>query len=183
MQTKKIIFREEQRYRPVRVRVVLPIVLGVLFIFYVLGISQQAHHSAETGDPVLPTILVGAALLILVVLVMIILLRMKLITTVYEDGIYLRYPPLLARERHIPAGSIHHYEARQYRPRFEYGGHGYRVRGRLWRKRKYGIAFTATGKTGIQLELKDGTRILIGTQREAAFLHALDKIVQQKENE
>ncbi|MCB2221593.1 MAG: hypothetical protein KQI35_14450 [Bacteroidetes bacterium] len=182
MQTKKVIFKEEQHYRPMRVRLVLPLVMAAIFILYATGILQEYRKAGESVNSMLPIILIGAALMVLLILVMITLYRMKLITTIVEDGIYLRYPPLLTRERMIPASSIQHYEAREYRPRFEYGGHGYRVRGRLLRKRKYGIAFTASGKSGIQLILHDGRKILIGTQRETAFLHAMDKIVEQKEN-
>ena len=176
METKKVIFTEEQRYRPIRVRVVLPVVLGVTFVAYALGISQEYKHNGSFNET-LPLILTGVGFLVFTIVIMTVLYRMKLITLIYKDGIYLRYPPLQARERIIPAESIQSFEKREYRPRFEYGGHGYRVRGRALRKRKYGISFTASGNTGIQLVLNDGKKILIGTQRPEAFLHGLNTIL------
>lgn len=176
METNKVIFKEEQRYRPLRVRLVLPVVLAATFIAYAFGISQEYKNSNGSWDEIYPLILTGGGLLIFVIVVMITLLRMKLITTVHQGGILLRYPPLLARERNIPTAAITSFEKREYKARFEYGGHGYRVRGRLLRKRKFGISFTAFGNVGIQLILNDGQKMLIGTQRPEAFIHALNSI-------
>jgi hypothetical protein len=53
---------------------------------------------------------------------------------------------------------------RKYDAISEYGGWGLKV-GAFWRKSK-GIAINVSGDTGIQLELKNGKKILIGTKLE-----------------
>ena len=51
---------------------------------------------------------------------------------------------------------------RQYDALGEYGGWGLKG-GKLWKKEK-GKAINVSGDIGIQLELKDGKKLLIGTQ-------------------
>lgn len=50
---------------------------------------------------------------------------------------------------------------RTYSPIKEYGGWGYRI------TLKNGKAFNVTGNKGIQLVLKSGKKLLIGTQQES----------------
>lgn len=53
---------------------------------------------------------------------------------------------------------------RSYNPIGEYGGWGIRG-GKLWSKSK-GKAINVSGDIGIQLELKNGDKLLIGTQKK-----------------
>ena len=42
---------------------------------------------------------------------------------------------------------------------------------------------TIKGKTGVQLYLKDGSKLLIGTQRAEAIRRAMDKIMKEEKTE
>ena len=90
---------------------------------------------------------------------------MKLITAVRTDAVYLRLFPVWSRT--IPLKDIVTHEARQYRPIAEYGGWGIRVA--RHKKRAYNM----TGNRGVELELTDGTHLLIGSQRPEELASAV----------
>jgi hypothetical protein len=86
---------------------------------------------------------------------------------VRDDGLYLRLFPL-TRQHRFAWETLAHCEARTYRPILEYGGWG--VRGG-----RGGRAYNVSGNRGVQLELRDGRRLLIGSRRAnelAAAIHA-----------
>ena len=103
---------------------------------------------------------------------------MKLITVVTDKEIQVFYPPLFKKGRFISKEEIHRFEVRQYNPIHEFGGWGYKYRGRLMRRKRFGVAFTAYGRTGVQLHLKSGKKILIGTQRTESIKYALTKMLE-----
>jgi hypothetical protein len=81
---------------------------------------------------------------------------LKLEVEVDQTDIRIRFFPLSRRA--IPLTSIQSCEARTYRPIREYGGWGI----------KYGfsgMAYNVSGDRGVQLVLRNGRRILIGSQR------------------
>tara|TARA_B100000029_G_scaffold425274_1_gene433544 strand:- start:715 stop:1194 length:480 start_codon:yes stop_codon:yes gene_type:complete len=96
------------------------------------------------------------------------LYRMKLITIINEDGINIIFAPFT--NFIIPFNKIKKYQIRQYRPIIEYGGWGIRYS-------KYGKAYNVSGKIGLQIELSNGKRLLIGTQNPDALLQTLNEII------
>jgi len=82
---------------------------------------------------------------------------LKLVTELRDDHIYLRYFPIYRRR--ILYKDIKSVCARQYRPIAEYGGWGIR-----WSPVN-GMAYNVSGNMGVQLELTNGKRLLIGSQR------------------
>lgn len=93
----------------------------------------------------------------------------KLITDVRMDGIFLRYFPFYSRI--ITFSDVISHEIREYRPLVEYGGWCIRFGGQ--RKR----AYTMSGNKGVELELSDGTRFLIGSQRPEELASAIDAAI------
>jgi hypothetical protein len=96
----------------------------------------------------------------------------KLETEVRYKGLYVRLFPFHIRYREIPAEGVHDYYARTYRPLAEYGGWGIR----------YGFggkgkAYNMSGNQGVQLVMKDGRKLLIGSQRPAELTKAIDAIM------
>lgn len=89
----------------------------------------------------------------------------KLITDVQTDGVYLRFFPVYSRT--IALNDIVTFEALKYRPLVEYGGWDMRF-GR-YNKR----AYTMGGNKGVELELTDGTRLLVGSQRPEELASAV----------
>tara|TARA_B100001079_G_scaffold48001_1_gene39203 strand:- start:174 stop:653 length:480 start_codon:yes stop_codon:yes gene_type:complete len=96
------------------------------------------------------------------------LYRMKLITIINEDGINIIFAPFT--NFIIPFNKIKKYQIRQYRPIIEYGGWGIRYS-------KSGKAYNVSGKIGLQIELSNGKRLLIGTQNPDALLQTLNEII------
>ena len=80
---------------------------------------------------------------------------LQLRITVTKDSLNIRFFPLVNRT--IPRNQISAIESVSYRPIMEYGGWG--IRGY-----KDNRAYTAAGKRGVRITLKDGNKILIGSQ-------------------
>ena len=93
-----------------------------------------------------------------------------LTTRIEPDAIHVGFP--LLGKRTILKSEIRKAYVRQYSPLGEYGGWGYRV-GRS------GKAYNTMGDQGLQLELRDGSRILIGTQRPAQLRQVIEKWMAQ----
>jgi hypothetical protein len=66
----------------------------------------------------------------------------------------------------IPLAEVVRWEARTYRPILEYGGWGIRYTLKGW-------AYNVSGNQGVQLELANGQRILIGSQRAEELAGAI----------
>jgi hypothetical protein len=88
----------------------------------------------------------------------------KLVVEVREEYLYLRYTPFLTRQ--IPLDTIQRWEARTYSPIWEFGGWG--IRGGFGKR-----AYSVSGNQGVELELFDGQRVMIGSQRAPALAEAI----------
>jgi hypothetical protein len=95
---------------------------------------------------------------------------MRLDVDIDEVKITYRYKPFHVKPRIIYWDDVSDFYVRNYKPMREYGGHG------LQRKMKYGRAFTVSGKNGLQLILKDGKKILFGTQKPQELERIIGKM-------
>ena len=84
-------------------------------------------------------------------------LRLKLVTEVRDDGLFICFVWLWP-ERTIPWDQIRSVETRTYRPIRDFGGWGVR-----WAAR--GIVYHARGARGVRMVLASGERVLVGSQR------------------
>lgn len=94
----------------------------------------------------------------------------KLKTSIDEKGIYYQYLPFHFSCRFLPWNTVSKCYVRNYDAIFEYGGWGLKF---SFRKNK-GKSFTVKGNIGFQLELKNGKKILIGTQKKDEIQRAID---------
>jgi hypothetical protein len=108
--------------------------------------------------------------LCLIIFFNIVVIIMRLDVEIDEAKITYRFKPFHVKLRIIYWEDVSDFYIRDYRPIMEYGGHG------LKRKIKYGKAFTVSGKKGLQLILKDGKRILFGTQKPQELERIIGKI-------
>ena len=161
-------FNEIQRFR--QWWVYLVIVLSIASWGYAL-IASINSPDTEKAMPDLSLILTGLIPLLLVLL----LVYLNLYTRIRNDGIYFRFKPLQWKEKHIKPEEIERYEIRKYRPMIEYGGWGIRQGGK-----KYGKAYNVSGNVGLQLYLKNGKRILIGTQKPREIEKAMQVMMENK---
>ncbi|GAB3725152.1 hypothetical protein GCM10027594_06420 [Hymenobacter agri] len=97
------------------------------------------------------------------------LLTLRLETRLDAAGAHYRLFPLQWRWQVRPWPEIAQANVRTYDPLGEYGGWG--LKGTR-RNRAYSIS----GDQGLQLVLRDGTRLLLGTQRPAEITQALTQL-------
>lgn len=88
----------------------------------------------------------------------------KLTTRIDEQGIHYKFFPVHWKYRLIKWNEINKVYVRTYDALSEYGGWGLKG-GVLWNASK-GKAINVSGNIGIQLELKNSKKLLIGTKRK-----------------
>ncbi len=158
------VFFEERQGPPSWVRVLvlgIPVLIGFSsYSQFVLGRPFGNRPMSNTGLAVF-----DVALLALFVF----LWRLRLITRVYRGFVRVRLWPFA--DRAITAEQIAQLEVRTYRPVIEYGGWGVRIGGAGDR------AYTMSGNRGVQLSLRDGQSVLIGSQRPEELASALSSAV------
>jgi hypothetical protein len=108
-----------------------------------------------------------------VFLVLLAVLSVHQTTTVANDVVTVRFGFLYATR--IPLSDIAHAEAVSYRPVRDYGGWG--IRG-LGRRR----ALNTRGNEGVLLTRRDGSTVLIGSQKPRELLAALSRVGVQTED-
>lgn len=107
--------------------------------------------------------------ILIAVPVAILLFLLKLKTQINKDGISIQFLPIIITPKKINWEDIQTAVIRNYKPIWEYGGWGLRV------SFKHGTAYTVKGQTGLQLTLKNGKQILIGTQRPDELQSSINK--------
>ena len=101
----------------------------------------------------------------------------KLSTRIDETGIHYKFFPFHWKYKIIRWNSIDKAYIRTYDAISEYGGWG--LKGSvLWKKSK-GKAINVSGDIGIQLELKNNKKILIGTKKEAEAKSVLNTYIKK----
>lgn len=116
-------------------------------------------------------------LLLIIVIVTVVLLSifiMRLDTQIKSDGIYVRFFPIHRSYRYYPWAVLKSAYIREYAPVSEYGGWG--IKGT-----SHDRALNISGKMGLQLELTNGKKLLIGTRRPEEIKQILDQIQHYKE--
>ncbi|MDX2177725.1 MAG: hypothetical protein SF028_14785 [Candidatus Sumerlaeia bacterium] len=144
------LFAEEQSFSP-NLLATVTIIEAVA-----LAIGVGAMVLDNKFEPALLAV-VAAGLIV----VLLLLSRLRLLTVVVPGALAVRLGVLANRT--IALRDIASAEVRTYRPLRDYGGRGYR-RGLA------GTAYNARGDRGVQLVLKSGERVLIGSQRSEELL-------------
>ena len=146
---------------------ILPFIYGI-YSQEVLG-KPWGDHPGSTVSLIFvlvfdSTLMTGIILLIA---------KMKLIVEVRQDSIRYRYPPIIRKWRVISKAEVWNYKVRKYNPVAEYGGWGIKLN---WNRRNK--AYNVKGNVGLQLYLRNGKKLLIGTQRKQAIKFAMDKMME-----
>ena len=152
----ELIFQEIQKQNQKWIWFFLIILLAMaLFAFIQQVVFKKPFGSHPMPDWGFP-LFIGIPLLLLFFLV-----RTELRTNISEEGISFSYRPFFSKEKRIKWEEVDQCYVRLYSPFREYGGWGVRTAF----KSKNGKAYNVAGNVGIQLELKDGKKILIGTRK------------------
>ncbi len=151
------VFIEEQRFMQ---SWILLVVVLTSFLPITLAAKKVIESDGQDQSAIIAMIIVT----IVVVLVFVLILFLRLRTRIDERGIAYRFIPFHFHARFIPWNEIQKAHVRKYNPISEYGGWG--IKGGVLRNKKKGIAYNVSGNIGIQLVLKNGKKVLIGTQKE-----------------
>lgn len=152
-------FTEKQYFTQILVWILL---IGI-FISSLIPIFK--HH-----DPSIITILIYTSPIIIVMFLFAI---MNLQTSINSKGISIVFFPFHRNPKIYRWENIDRVELLKYSPLFEYGGWGIRGIGD-------DKAYNIRGNIGLKLFLKNGNKILIGTQKSADVLKTLSEITSEK---
>lgn len=142
-------FKETQRFRQWWIFLLLLIIVGS-------EVYTLVHFFNGINTSVAKVILFSLIKLAVIWL----LLSAKLTTEIDKKAIRFCFFPFNLKQQSISWDQISRVYIREYNPILEYGGWGYRSG--LFGK---GKAVNVSGNIGLQLELKDGKRLLIGTNK------------------
>lgn len=157
------IFIEEQKFT----QIWLFIGLAIAFVAVTIPLAEDWNTVTQGRfDEVLNNF--GGFLVILLIFALFNFFKLK--TRIDEKGVYYQYFPFHFSSRFIPWDVIAKCYVRNYNALFEYGGWGLKF---SFRKSR-GKSFTVKGNIGLQLELTDGKKILIGTQKKEEIQRTVD---------
>jgi len=157
------IFIEEQKFtQPL-------VIVGLSLAFIAVGISTYNNWSLASTNSIGERIGALSGMLI-ILLVSILFLFLKLKTRIDEIGIHYMFYPIHFTYKTINWNNISKCTIRNYDAISEYGGWGFKF---SFFKKK-GKSFTTKGNIGLQLELKNGKKILIGTQKKEELQRVLN---------
>ena len=157
------IFIEEQKFNQ-------PLIFTGLAIAFILvsGATYSEWNPAE--NETLSSKLATLSGVIIILLVALLFLFLKLKTRIDEFGIHYHFFPFQLKHKTISWDLIANCYVRKYEAFTEYGGWGMKFS--FFKKR--GKCVTTKGNIGLQLELKNGKKLLIGTQRKNEIQSALE---------
>jgi hypothetical protein len=160
-------FHEVQEFRRLWMAfLILPGAVALIAVF-VFAILRQLGGGIPFGSDPMPGLLLwilGPFMILLGCFLIFIFLCMRLVVTVNREGLYIRYVPFV--KRRISFTDIAGCEAKTYSPLRDYGGWGIR-------RGKKGRAYNVRGNRGVVLNFKDGTSLLIGSQRAEELADAI----------
>ncbi|UCF46258.1 MAG: hypothetical protein JSU89_03480 [Myxococcales bacterium] len=156
-------FQEEQRISMWWVWLAVFVPAGIMVNIFVEQIVFCRPHGEHPG----PDWLVWVLTVILCACVPALLWVLRLTVTISDEGVHVRYYPFV--NRMIPFSDIRAFRARRYRPIREFGGWG--IRTGLGKK----SAYNTKGDLGVELYLRNGRSIMIGSQRHEELAAAIRK--------
>ena len=144
------IFKEEQTYRGTWVMyLILMLEIPTLILVSVLVLNSSEGQKEDFFGLVF--------VLLIMVLTMGLILNLKLSTRIDETGVHYRYFPFF-KWRKISKEQIRAAEVISFSPLSDHGGWG--IKGNSTTK-----AYTVIGEKGLELDINEKKKILIGTQK------------------
>ena len=170
-------FEEEQRFDQWWLKLIIIISTAVTLGPFYYGSIMQLGVGIPWGDkPMTNTGLIVMDIVITLIMTGVVwmIFGARLITIIKKDGIHIKFKPIYLKERVIKRETIEQFEVREYKPVVDYGGRG-KKHGRK------GETFNTSGRIGLQLWLKNGKKLLIGTHRPEAIKRAMNKMMNSHE--
>lgn len=173
----KVYFSEEQRHNQWWLWVIPGAAMLAVVVPFSYGIYVQEAMNKPFGENPMSTeglIVTGISSVLMMLIIFFVRGKTKLKTKITSRGVWYSYPPLFRRGEWISPEEIVRYEIRTIRAIREFGGYG------MKRKHKYGKTFIVAGNTALQLNLKNGKKLLLGTQKKQAIAHAMEKLMMKR---
>lgn len=163
-------FEEIQRFNQVWLWIVIVSISLLLIVQIPLALINSA------GDGPLPTssilILIFSLAFVIGLNALFIFSRLK--TKIDSIGVGITFQPFINKPKIFRWDEIEKAFVRKYNPLWEYGGWGIRYR---WNSR----AYNTSGNIGLQLNLKTGKKVLIGTLKPDEIELFLNKYIFNRE--
>jgi len=164
-------YKEHQKFTQIWLWVILIAGIVPAIGFLTFGFIQQLLFGIAWGDK--PMSNIGLTILTIVIWIICggifwMFMVSELQLEIRDKAIYYRFPVFSSTMKRIGMESLESWEVRRY-GFFEYGGYG--VKHTLKRK----TAFIVRGNMGLELKLKDGKTVMIGTQRPEELEIAMQK--------
>lgn len=160
----EVIFREGQPIR--KVRWVLVVIYGISLLMWYTFIMQIINGVPVGNNPASDR-MVWIYFLLFGIGLPVLFHYMQLIVEVDAERVRVRYIPFI--DRSIPLSDIGSCEAKRYQPIRDFGGWG--IRGLTRRRRAYNVR----GDEGVELTLRDGSQIMLGSQRADVLEYSIKK--------
>lgn len=144
-----ILFEEEQRFNQKFLWGFLVIINLALFVSCIVILFFNNENNLNVLFGFLPAIVILVAVTYLIA-------KSKLVTQIRENGIYVKFYPFHLSFKKYSWEDINELYLRKYKPLTEYGGWGLKLG-------PSGSAYNVSGNVGIQLVLKNNSKVLIGT--------------------
>jgi len=171
-------FEEKQGFNQLWIKVLMIVITIVALVPVYYETITHFTKGTPMGNPPMSdtgTIIFDIVITLVIIASTSFIFLIKLKTVIDSEGIHVYFKPFI-RHKLIKPDDIAKWEVRKYSPIKEYGGWGYRF------GTKKGIAYNTMGNMGLQLRLKKGKDILIGTQRPDAIKRAMEKLMNKQEN-
>ena len=148
----EIHFRETQEYR----QPWLWVLLAVRPMLALVGVARGTKSKGDVARQLVASVGVG-----------LLLWTARLTTEVRDDGVYVKFEPFHRSFKRIPFDEISEYEAAGYSP-LRYGGWGFR-----WTPRR--VAYTVSGRSGVNFERANGKSVYVGSDRPSELMGAVQE--------
>ena len=158
-------FHEIQQFRQLLLWILILSVSLFLLGHFAIGVVEPllSGRSEEYGPSTFAIVVRSISVLIGIGLPLLVY-KIKMITEITDEGLDIYFSPF--KQEVIAFKDIVNFEARTYNVFPEYGGWGIRLG-------PSGHAYNVSGNQGVQLELADGKKLLIGSQRSEELAQAI----------
>lgn len=160
------IFEEKQRFNQVWVWVIIIGVSIMVIVKIPLELIESAGEESMSGSSIVTLVFSLGFIFGLNALLYFSLLK----TRISSSGVEVTFRPLINKPKIFKWDEIEKAFVRKYQPIWEYGGWGIRLR---WNSK----AYNTSGNQGLQLILKSGKKVLIGTQKPEELDSYLKKYI------
>jgi hypothetical protein len=176
MVSKQAIEFTERQYQPLWwIRVPL-IIICVIFIS--LSVLQIAFNKPLWDNPMDNEMLIFITIFVILFSVLFFVSYLK--THINEEGVYIRYFPFQLKYKYYSWESIESAQVIRYNPIKEFGGWG--IKTSIFRFKNFrftynkNVCYTIYGNKALELSIKGGKRVVIGTQLPNILDETLTKL-------